>query len=159
MDGHMNNKPMTIDDLLALPKGHKTVRKYLEWGLLYEAQYTRKRERFAAKRGEKTYTIPTLTPNEINDKIMGALKVYEVALLDKWMVEGIPLGNCTPAMLIAAAIHEESKAEGHALNAQFYRAIAAEGKKGQPIRKALGVDRVETLRARTFSNIKVLEPI
>lgn len=143
---------MTIDELLALPKGHKTIRKYLEWGLIYEAQYERKRERLSAKRGERVFAQPSLSTKEINDKLIGAVKEYEISLLEKWLVEGVPLGACTPAMLITAAEHEEVKANGHNLNAEFYRAIAAKGKKDKPIDEVLNVDQVESIRARTFGS-------
>jgi hypothetical protein len=142
---------VTIDELLALPKGHKTLRRYLEWGILYEASYIRKRERISAKRGDRIYTQPSVTTEEINNKIMAAVRSYEVSLFEKWLVEGIPLGSCTPAMLRNAAKHEETRAEGHVLNAKFYRAIAAKGEKDKPIRETIGIDQIESIRVRTFN--------
>lgn len=143
---------MTLEELLSLPKGHKTVIKYLEWGIIYERNYQKKRERLILKQGGEFIT-PQPRIN-LTKAIADYNQLVEETILTRWLVHGIPLGANTPEMLLNAANNEDAKAEGYQLNAAFYREIAMKGTIGVPIGETLSADRVETIRTAIFGHMK-----
>lgn len=62
-------------------------------------------------------------------------RAIRTAILDSWLVKGVPIGDLKAGDLREAAEEERDRGRGHYVNAAFYEKLAAPLKNGQAVRQ------------------------
>jgi len=90
-------------------------------------------------------------PHHFDGATVRSVGNAKLSVMDRWMVGGKSIGDCTRAELSTAANSHEMSAQAHSRRAKFYRDLARRvGNK--PVRDALSLDQFNEIRRSVFGS-------